>query len=137
MGLVWVSVGRSSGPHHEPHSVYCGLPTFHPQLWACPTARMGTTFHNSIRANNGLPTVGPQGPQRGIFAGITRGMLYLCIYLGTLGILMETRIVCHAISVKSNKSQIIVKEMEETVYLLWPQLHLCDPRRVHHGFGPS
>lgn len=23
------------------------------------------------------------------------------------------------------------------VYLLWPQLHLCDPGRVHHGFGPA
>lgn len=22
-------------------------------------------------------------------------------------------------------------------YLLWPQLHLCDPGRIHHGFGPA
>lgn len=27
--------------------------------------------------------------------------------------------------------------MEGVVYLLWPQLHLCDPGRVHHGFGPA
>lgn len=26
---------------------------------------------------------------------------------------------------------------EEIMYLLWPQLHLCDSRGVHHGFGPA
>lgn len=26
---------------------------------------------------------------------------------------------------------------EGMAYLLWPQLHLCDPRGVHHGFGPA
>lgn len=27
--------------------------------------------------------------------------------------------------------------MEGVMYLLWPQLHLCNPGRVHHGSGPA
>lgn len=39
--------------------------------------------------------------------------------------------------VLSKDSGSIKSWMEGMVYLLWPELHLCDPGRVDHGFGPA